>query len=200
MKKIFIAVMAIAAISFTSCVNNANGSADNGSACCDSLTIEEPGVAEAAETVETIASALQSGNPEETKTALEKAQAYVQQLIENGDAEKAAQYASQIKQFVETHQSEINAIASGNETIAGLVSAVSSLPTTAQDAIKAITGDANAVKDAVDEKAADAVEDIKTAAKDKVDEKVQEVKDAAKEKASKAVYDAANKLKGKLGI
>lgn len=201
MKKIFFAVAAIAALTLTSCNNSTSGSCcENDSTCCDSITIEEPGVAEAVETVQSISSALQSGNAEETKSALEKAQAYIEELIKNGNAEKAAQYASQIKQFVNDHKSEIDAIASGNETLAGLVSAISSLPTTTDEALNAISGDASTVKEAINAQASDAVENIKDEAKKKVDEKVQEAKDAAKDKASKAVDDAANAIKGKLGI
>lgn len=203
MKKIFIAVMAIAAITFSSCNNGASKSdccGENDSTCCDSITVEEPGVAEAKEVVQEISAALQSGNAEQTQTAIAKVQEYVKQLIENGDAEKAAQYASQVKAFVEEHQAELKNIAAGNETLGNLINTVVALPTTADAAAQALAGDASALKDAVNAQASDAVEDLKSAAKEKAEEKVQEVKDKAKEKANKAVDDAVNDLKGKLGI
>lgn len=196
MKKILFFAAAVAAISFASCTGSANGGNENDSIVSDSITVEEPGFEEGKAAVAEIATAVQSGKAEDIQSAIEKAQVYVKQMIENGDAEKAAQYASQIKQFVKDHENEIKSIAAGNETLSNLVNKISTLPTTADEAAKALMGDAEAVKDAakdaVSNAANDAVEDAKNTVKAEADKKVQEAKDAVKAEADKKVQDAKN--------
>ena len=189
MKKVFIAAMAAAALMLQACGNSANGGQQNDSTAVEVPTVEEPIVAEAQEVVNALSAAVESSDAETLKSQVEKSVAYVQQLVNEGKSEEAARYMEQIKQFVSDNKAKIDNIASGNETINGLISTITSTPQTVSEAAKAVS-----------ESAETAVEDIKENVKQKADEEAKKATDAVKEQAGKAVDDAANAIKGKLGI
>lgn len=185
MKKIFFAIVAVAAITFSACGGSTQAGADNDSITGDSVTIEEP--------ISALSSALESANAEEAQSALEKAQAYIAQLQAEGKLEEAKEYVAKVQSYIAENEEKINELTNGNATIASLVSAVKAIPanteTAAEDAAAATEAAANATAAA----AAEAVTETANATKEAV-------KETAKEKAGEAVDNAAAAVKGKLGL
>lgn len=186
MKKIFFAIMAVAALSFTACDNAPKANVEEANA--DSIVIEEPSV-NVDETISALSAAVESSNAEEAQSILEKAKAYIAQLQEEGKIEEAKVYIAKIQEFIAANEEKITALTNGNETISNLVSAVKAIPT---DVADAATEAAEGVKDA----AADAASDAKEAVNDAANAAV----DKGKEEAGKAIDNAASTVKGKLGI
>ena len=199
MKKLF-TMAAIAAMSLTACTNKANTAEE-------SLDFEE---ATPEAVVSSLTEKVQSGDATALTEAVETVQTELQEIVENGDVEKAAAYASQIKAFVEQNASKLQELNINTITLSDIINAVQALPaaaeSTAEDAAAAVESDAVAAKDAAVEAAKAQADAAVEAGKAKVNETVEEgkakaneaVQDAA-DKANKAVSgainDAANKLK-----
>lgn len=203
MKKLFIMAIACVAMGFASCGNKTAENVDG----ADSAAIDS--VLSADDVVSALGEKLQANDPAALAALAQQAQQTIADLIAKGDTAMAKEYASKIKEFVNTNAEKIKTIAAGNETINGLVNTVqatsiSDLASQAAAAVKAdATQAANEVKDAANEK----VEDAKNAAKEKVNEAVNEQVDAAKNKANEQVdaaknkaNEAANKAMNKLGL
>jgi len=142
---------------------------------------------------------------------VESAKQKIDELVSEGKVEEAKAYASQVKQFIDNNAETIKQVTNGDATISSIVSAISSLPTNAENAVDA-AGDAvkadaeNAVqsaKDAAENKANEVkdaakqtVDNAKAAAKQKANEEV----DKAVNKANEEVNKAANKALNKLGL
>lgn len=191
---------AIAAMSLTACTNKANTAEE-------SLDFEE---ATPEAVVSSLAEKVQTGDATAITEAVETVQTELQKIVENGDVEKAAAYASQIKAFVEQNAAKLQELNVNTLTLNDIINAVQTLPaaaqSTAEDAAAAVESDAVAAKDAAVEAAKAQADAAVEAGKAKVNETVEEgkakaneaVQDAA-DKANKAVSgainDAANKLK-----
>ena len=190
MKKIFLAIMAVAAITFTACNGTAKGGAETDSIAADAeaeteVVAEETNVEDADATVSALSAAVAASDSEKTQSLLQKAQEYIAKLQSEGKIEEAKAYLAKIQQFLADNEEKIAEYTSGNETLAGIVSAVKAIPVDAA----AVAADA---KSTVDAAAADAAQ--------KANEAAAAATDKAKEEAGKAVDKAASDIKGKLGL
>lgn len=203
MKKLFFVALAGAVIGFASCGNKTVENAE----LADTAAVDS--VLDADAMVSALGEKLNANDPAALQTLAQQAQQTIADLIAQGDTAAAKAYASKIKEFIDTNADKVKEIASGNETINGLVNTVKStnvsdLASQAAAAVKAdATQAANDVKDAADQK----VQETKDAAKAKVNEQVDAAKqkaneqvDAAKQKANDEVNKATNKALNKLGL
>lgn len=228
MKKIFLFAAAIA-LTLASCGNKSQGntsSTDSTSEVTSEQTDSEgtddnyelSGDAKA--TVENLTAELQKAvNAKDSKaaiTTLANLQAIYKNLVEQGKLDEAKAYGTAIKKFVNDNADAIKTAASGNTTIADLVSGISNLPTsantTAEAAKAAITQDvvnlasptiakgqtivstAQAAAEAVKNAPATA----KKAAEEAADKAVSDAKSAAEKKANDAVSNAKAKAASKV--
>ncbi len=191
MKKIFAFAAIAAAMSLTAC----SGSTGKGTAEEDSLTVEniiEEG-AEPAAVVSAVAEKVQAGDATAAQDAVEALQEELKEIVESGDAEKAAAYASQVKAFVEENAQKLGELNISTLTLNDLINAAKALPTTAAEtaeaAADAVKADAEAAKDA----AVEAAQAQANAAAEEAQAKANAAAEEAKAKANAAVEDAANK-------
>ena len=191
MKKIFAFAAIAAAMSLTAC----SGSTGKGTAEEDSLAVEniiEEG-AEPAAVVSAVAEKVQAGDATAAQDAVEALQEELKEIVESGDAEKAAAYASQVKAFVEENAQKLGELNISTLTLNDLINAAKALPTTAAEtaeaAADAVKADAEAAKDA----AVEAAQDQANAAAEEAQAKANAAAEEAKTKANAAVEDAANK-------
>ena len=214
MKKIFIAIIAVAAMSFASCGNSTKQGGENDT--IDTAVVEEDGVAEAQTKAEEIVAGLMEKLEANDATSLSEkvaeAKAYVEELIGQGKLEAAKIYAEKIQGFIDANKDKLEAIsANGTETISSLLSAVTALPTSASEALngaaEAATESANEAVENVKDAAANAVNNAKSAVEDKANEAVENAKskaneavENAKSKAGEAVDNAAKDVKKSLGL
>ena len=204
MKKILFAVMAVAAIGFTSCGNKTQqGEAVDSVAIVDSLAQEE-----ANGIIDALKAAIESKDANKLNEVLEQCKAKVAELVKQ-NPELAKEYVAKVQNFVKENEATIKQAFAGNAAATAAVNALTSDDAAEglSGAIDKLVGDAAEVKDAAKEAANAQVEAAKDAANKKVEEakeaaanKVQEQKDAAKAKASGAIDDAAAKAKKSLGL
>lgn len=176
MKKIFFAIMAVAAVTFSACNGTAKGGAETDSVAveAEAETAVETNVEDADATVSALSAAVEANDAEQTQSLLQKAQEYVAKLQAEGKIDEAKAYLAKIQQFIADNKEKIAEYTAGNETLAGIVSAVKAIPVDAAG----IAADA-----------AQKANDAAAAAADK-----------AKEDAGKAIDKAASDVKGKLGL
>ena len=192
MRKILLAVMAVAAISFTSC-NNKNAKTD--------VAIDSTSIVETASTAELagidaenltkdLAEKIAANNPEAVQSIIQQAKDKIAELLAQGDAEAAKAYQAKISAFLTENADKIKAVVGEkNEAVNTLISAISAVPT---EATEAVEGAVDAAKESAEQK----VNEAKEEAQKKVDEAV----DAQKKKAADAIDNAANDAKKKLGL
>ena len=225
MRKVILSIMAVAAISFSSCGNKTENGGDVDSTANEMEVSVLPDWTNAESAVKSLDASLEIGTPEDVEDCVEKMEAQVAKLVEQGKLDEAKAYAEKIQNFVKENKEKLKA--TGSTLISSFVSTtenlnIDNLETTAKDwasTVKAVAEGSGEkvvsdVKDAVKDAAGDAankmdaakskVDDVKNKvddAKSKVDEvknKVDEVKskvDNAPESAKKAVEDAKNKAK-----
>jgi len=189
MRKILLAVMAVAAIGFTSC-NNKNAKTD--------VAIDSTSIVETASTAELagidaenltkdLAEKIAANNPEAVQSIIQQAKDKIAELLAQGDAEAAKAYQAKISAFLTENADKIKAVVGEkNEAVNTLISAISAVPT------EAVEGAVDAAKESAEQK----VNEAKEEAQKKVDEAV----DAQKKKAADAIDNAANDAKKKLGL
>lgn len=198
MKKILLAVMAVAAIGFTSCGGNKTeqGEAVDSVALIDSLSEEA-----IQETLNTLNGVIDAKDANKLKEVLEDSKAKVAELVKQ-NPELAKAYVAKLQKFLKENQSKVSEFAG-------------KVPGT-QDAINAIISDEagdglGGLIGAIEDKAESAKEDAKAAANQKVEDakaaakkQVEDTKAAAKEQANKAIdnaaKNAANDAKKSLGL
>ncbi len=183
MKKIILAVMAVAAISFTSCGNKTQQAAE----AVDSVAIVDSLAGEAANSsISALAEQLEAGDANKFQEVLTTVKEKIASLIKE-NPEIAKEYVVKVQNFLKENADKVKALVGENAAVAAAVSAI-----TDADASSMING------------LLENVEDAATAAKDSaaaaVSEKAEEVKDAAKEKANEAIDNAASAAKEKLGL
>lgn len=225
MRKVILSIMAVAAISFSSCGNKTENGAD-----VDSTANEVEAVADSVETAEAevenvisdLAAGLESSDKATVETKVAEAQGKIAQLIEEGKLDQAKAYAEKIQNFIKENKDKLNA--TGSSLVSSFVSSaekldLNNLEASAKDwasTVKAVAGDAGskavsdvegAAKDAAQAVAGEAGQKVQDAvnkvedAKAKVDAakaKAEEVKqkiDNAPEAVKKAAEDAKNKAK-----
>ncbi|MBR1840344.1 MAG: hypothetical protein IJ782_07170 [Prevotella sp.] len=204
MKKIIFAVMAVAAIGFTSCGNKTQqGEAIDSVAIVDSLAQSE-----ADGVIDALKAAIDSKDAGLLKDILEQCKAKVAELVKQNPA-LAKEYVAKVQSFVKENEAAIKEAFAGNAAAAAAVNALTSEEAAdgLSGAIDKLIGDAADVKDAAKDAAAaqvdaakeatnKAVEDTKAAAKQQADD----AKAAAKEKANNAIDNAAASAKKSLGL
>jgi Fe2+ transport system protein B len=204
MKKIILAVMAVAAIGFTSCGNKTQQAE-----AVDSVAIIDSLAGAAAQTdIDAISALLNGGDATKLGEALAAVKEKIAKLIKE-NPEVAKEYVAKVQNFLSENSEKIQAVVGQNETVQVAVNALTEAEP--DDIIKGFLSSvgeaATEVKDAtVDaanqqvDAAKQAVEDKANEVKDAADKKVQETKDAAKQKANDAIDNAAKDVKKGLGL
>ena len=198
MKKILLAVMAVAAIGFTSCGGNKTeqGEAVDSVALIDSLSEEA-----IQETLNTLNDVIDAKDANKLKEVLEDSKAKVAELVKQ-NPELAKAYVAKLQKFLKENKDKVSEFAGKT---AGT-----------QDAIDAIISDESedgfgGLIGALEDKAEAAKENAEAAAKKQADDakaaakkQVEDTKAAAKEQANKAIdnaaKNAANEAKKSLGL
>lgn len=197
MRKLFTTVMALAAISFASCGGNTKSETVEN----DSTTVEAVAAEEAVAAVDEIAIALESGDEEAVQINVKALADKIQELIENGDTEKAKEYALKLQEWYAQNKEKVDGLAQNGTTIEQLVKAAVALPTTLDAAVEqlgdAAKADVETVKEAAKAAAEEKANEVKEAAKAKAEEEVNKAAQKAADKANEAAKKAAGKLLGK---
>ena len=195
MKKIFYAIVAVAAITFSACNGTVKGEQNTDSIATDSVVAEAP-EADADATITALAAALNDNNAEETQSLLQKAQDYIAKLQAEGKLEEAKAYIAKLQQFISENEEKIAQFTAGNETLGNIVSAVKAIPVdaaaVAEGAKDAVVGAANDAANA----ATDAANNAANAANDAANKAVE----SGKKEAGKAIDNAAGAAKNALGL
>ena len=179
MKKFFVAIAVLTAITFSSCGNSTNEATNQ-----DTTEV----VTETEEDVD-LEEALQNGDVDAIKAEVDK----VNELIASGDTAEAKKYAYKLQEFAANHKDDLDGLATGEVTVADLIEGIKNIPnatkTVANEAKEAATSDAKTVK-----------QEVKTAAKEKANEEADKAVQKANEATTKAVNEAAEAAKKKLGL
>ena len=195
MKKIFYAIVAVAAITFSACNGTAKGGDDTDSVAADPVVAEAP-EADADATITALSSALAANDAEQTQSLLQKAQEYIAKLQADGKLEEAKVYIAKLQQFISENEDRIAQFTAGNETLNSVVSGVKAIPVDAA----ALAGDAkDAVVGAAND-AANAANDAANAAAQKATDAANNAVESGKKEAGKAIDNAAGAAKNALGL
>ena len=195
MKKIFFAIVAVAAISFSACNGTAKGGEETDSINADSVVAEAP-EANVDAIISSLSTAVADNDAEATQTFLQKAQAYIAKLQEEGKLEEAKVYIAKLQQFISENEEKITQLTAGNETLGNIVSAVKAIPV---DVANVAEGAKDAVVGAAND-AANAANDAANAAAQKATDAANNAVESGKKEAGKAIDKAASDVKGKLGL
>ena len=197
MKKILLAVMAVAAIGFTSCGNKTQ-QADAETADVDSVAIVDSIAQGAAqETIDALSADLEANDVSKLQATLESIKVKIAEIVKN-NPEVAKEYVVKVQTFLKENADKVKALVGDNAAVAAALSAVTDIePASVVNGLLEQVGDAaTEVKDAAVDAANQKVEEAKQAAADKANE----AKEAAKEKANEAIDNAAASAKSKLGL
>jgi colicin import membrane protein len=214
MKKILLAVMAVAAIGFTSCGNKTQQAE-----ATDSTEVAINAEEEANAVIDNLKAFVAAGDAEKVAAALDQVKEMVGEFVLN-DPDAAMTYVTTVQNYLKENAEQIKAVVDKNADAASAVAVfMETEPEVMVSAIvETVSNKAEATKDAAEETAVnakDAAVDAAVAAKDaavdaakqKVDEanaaakqKAEETKAAAKKQANDAIDDAAKNVKKGLGI
>lgn len=195
MKKIFYAIVAVAAITFSACNGTAKGGEETDSINTDSVVAEAP-EANVDAIIASLSTAVADNDAEATQTFLQKAQAYIAKLQEEGKLEEAKVYIAKLQQFISENEEKITQLTAGNETLGNIVSAVKAIPV---DVANVAEGAKDAVVGAAND-AANAANDAANAAAQKATDAANNAVESGKKEAGKAIDNAAGAAKSALGI
>ena len=198
MKKILLAVMAVAAIGFTSCGGNKTeqGEAVDSVALIDSLSEEA-----IQETLNKLNGVIDAKDANKLKEVLEDSKAKVAELVKQ-NPELAKAYVAKLQKFLKENKDKVSEFAG---KVPGTQDAIDAIISDESEdgfggLIGAIEDKAEAAKDNAEAAANQAKEATKAAAK----KQVEDTKAAAKEQANKAIdnaaKNAANEAKKSLGL
>lgn len=197
MKKILLAVMAVAAIGFTSCGNKTQ-QADAETAAVDSVAIVDSIAQGAAqETIDALTADLEANDASKLQATLESIKVKIAEIVKN-NPEVAKEYVVKVQNFLKENADKVKALVGDNAAVAAALSAVTDIePANVVNGLLEQVGDAaTEAKDAAVDAANQKVEEAKQAA----EEKANEAKEAAKQKANEAIDNAAASAKSKLGL
>ena len=195
MKKIFYVIVAIAAITFSACNGTAKGGEETDSINADSVVAEAP-EANVDAIISSLSTAVADNDAEATQSFLQKAQAYIAKLQEEGKLEEAKVYIAKLQQFISENEEKITQLTAGNETLGNIVSAVKAIPV---DVANVAEGAKDAVVGAAND-AANAANDAANAAAQKATDAANNAVESGKKEAGKAIDNAAGAAKSALGI
>ena len=197
MKKILLAVMAVAAIGFTSCGNKTQ-QADAETAAVDSVAIVDSIAQGAAqETIDALTADLEANDASKLQATLESIKVKIAEIVKN-NPEVAKEYVVKVQTFLKENADKVKALVGDNAAVAAALSAVTDIePANVVNGLLEQVGDAaTEAKDAAVDAANQKVEEAKQAA----EEKANEAKEAAKQKANEAIDNAAASAKSKPGL
>ena len=195
MKKIVLAVMAVAAIGFSASCGNKTQPAEvevDSTAIVDSMA-----TAAAQSDVDAISGLLDGGDATKLQEALAAVKEKIATLIKE-NPEVAKEYVAKVQDFLKENADKVKALVGDNAAVASAVEAVTSI-----EPDKVVSGFLNTVDSAATsakDAAVDAANQKVDEAKQAVEDKANEVKDAAKQKANDAIDNAAKDVKKGLGL
>ena len=195
MKKVLLAVMAVAAISFTSCGNKTQAVAEE---TVDSAAIVDSLANEAADaTIAALSEQIEANDANKLQEVIETIKVKVAELLKT-NPEIAQEYVAKVQNFLKENADKVKAVIGDNAAAAAAIAAITDVePQSVVNGLLETVGQAATdVKDA----AVDAANAQVDTAKAAVEEKANEAKDAAKEKANEAIDNAANGAKKALGL
>ena len=197
MKKILFAVMAVVAISLTSCGNKTQqGEATDSTAIVESLAGEA-----AQGIIDELKAQIEAGDLTKLQGALVAAKDKVVELIKE-NPEVAKEYVAKVQTYLKENAEQVQAVVGDNVAAAAALSAITEVePASIVNGLLESAGNAaTGVKDAAVDAAASQVEAGKTAVEQKVDDakaaaqqKVDDAKAAAQQKAAAAQAAAQQK-------
>ena len=203
MKKILLAVMAIAAIGFTSCGNKTQQTE-----ATDSTEVAINAEEEANAVIDNLKAFVAAGDADKLAAGLEQVKEMVGEFVLN-DPDAAMTYITTVQNYLKDNADQVKAVVEKNADAASAVAVfmetepevmvsaiVETVSNKAEDTKDAATEAAEATKDAAVDAAKQTVEDAKAA----VNQKAEETKAAAKQKANDAVDNAAKDIKKGLGL
>ena len=195
MKKILLAVMAVAAISFTSCGNKTQAVAEE---TVDSAAIVDSLANEAADaTIAALSEQIEAKDANKLQEVIETIKVKVAELLKT-NPEIAQEYVAKVQNFLKENADKVKAVIGDNAAAAAAIAAITDVePQSVVNGLLETVG--QAATDAKDA-AVDAANAQVDAAKAAVEEKANEAKDAAKEKANEAIDNAADGAKKALGL
>ena len=195
MKKIVLAVMAVAAIGFTTSCGNKTQQAE---VAVDSVAIVDSLASVAADgTISALAGGLDGKDANKFQEALATVKEKIASLLKE-NPEVAKEYVAKVQTYLKENADKIKELAGENAAIVSAVEAVTAIEpaSVVSGVLNAVDEKANEVKDAAVDAANQKVEEGKQA----IEDKANEVKDAAKQKANDAIDNAANDVKKGLGL
>ena len=205
MKKIVLAVMAVAAIVFTASCGNKTQQAE----AVDSVAIVDSLASAAAQgDIDAISGLLNGGDATKLQEALAAVKEKIATLIKE-NPEVAKEYVAKVQTFLKDNADKVKAVVGDNAAAATALSAITeTAPADIVNGFLTSVGEAATdAKDAAVDAAVDAKDAAVDAANKKVDEakqavedKANEAKDAAKQKANDAIDNAAKDVKKGLGL
>ena len=203
MKKILLAVMAVAAIGFTSCGNKTQQAE-----ATDSTEVAINAEEEANAVIDNLKAFVAAGDAEQLAAGLDQVKEMVGEFVLN-DPDAAMTYVTTVQNYLKENAEQVKAVVEKNADAASavavfmetepevMVSAIVETVSNKAEATKdAAANAAEASKDAAAEAVNKTVEDVKAAA----NQKAEETKAAAKQKANEAVDNAAQNVKKGLGL
>ena len=194
MKKIVLAVMAVAAIGFTTSCGNKTQQAE----AVDSVAIVDSLASVAADgTISALAGGLDGKDANKFQEALATVKEKIASLLKE-NPEVAKEYVAKVQTYLKENADKIKELAGENAAIVSAVEAVTAIEpaSVVSGVLNAVDEKANEVKDAAVDAANQKVEEGKQA----IEDKANEVKDAAKQKTNDAIDNAANDVKKGLGL
>ena len=194
MKKIVLAVMAVAVIVFTaSCGNKTQqGEAVDSVAIVDSLAS-----AAAQDDIDAISGLLNGGDATKLQEALAAVKEKIATLIKE-NPEVAKEYVAKVQTFLKDNADKVKAVVGDNAAAATALSAITE--TEPADIVNGFLSSVGEAATDAKDAAVDAANQKVDEAKKAVEDKANEAKDAAKQKANDAIDNAAKDVKKGLGL
>ena len=194
MKKIVLAVMAVAVIVFTaSCGNKTQqGEAVDSVAIVDSLAS-----AAAQDDIDAISGLLNGGDATKLQEALAAVKEKIATLIKE-NPEVAKEYVAKVQTFLKDNADKVKAVVGDNAAAATALSAITE--TAPADIVNGFLSSVGEAATDAKDAAVDAANKKVDEAKQAVEDKANEAKDAAKQKANEAIDNAAKDVKKGLGL
>lgn len=194
MKKIVLAVMAVAVIVFTaSCGNKTQqGEAVDSVAIVDSLAS-----AAAQGDIDAISGLLNGGDATKLQEALAAVKEKIATLIKE-NPEVAKEYVAKVQTFLKDNADKVKAVVGDNAAAATALSAITE--TAPADIVNGFLSSVGEAATDAKDAAVDAANKKVDEAKQAVEDKANEAKDAAKQKANDAIDNAAKDVKKGLGL
>ena len=164
MKKILLAVMAVAAISFTSCGNKTQPVTEEP---VDSVAIiAQQAEEEAQATISALTEQLEAQDASKLQAVLETVKVKVAELIKS-NPEVAKEYVAKVQNFLKENADKVKAIVGDNAAVAAAVSAITEVEpqSVVNGLLEQVGSAAEGAKDAAKQKANEAIDNAAQDAK-----------------------------------